>query len=38
VLEIAIPHGATPAQIEQINRAIAKAAKIGVDVVPIVIK
>ena len=38
ILELAIPHGATQTQWEQISKAIAEAAKIGVEIVPIVIR
>lgn len=33
ILEIAIPMGATPAQMEQINKSIAEAVKLGVEVI-----
>jgi RHS repeat-associated protein len=38
VLEVAIPSGATSAQMAQINKAVADAAKLGVDIVTKVIK
>ena len=38
ILEVAIPHGATQAQWTQIHKATVEAAKIGVEVVPIVIR
>jgi len=38
ILELAISSGATPAQMEQINKAIQKALEKGVQIVPIVIR
>ena len=37
-LEIAIPSGATEAQMQQINRAIREAAEIGVEIVTIIVR
>jgi len=38
ILEIAIPHGATSAQMQQIQRAVEAAAKFGVEIRPIIFR